>query len=909
MTRPSRHSHASFALLALAALLVSTACSNSTGCSALAPIPGGRYQGPKTDNAVTVRLSPHGINYLNANWKVLLETFAPGQKLSFPLGCSIVSITGVGEVVIADQGRTASNGTPCTAESCGLMDGRCCTTGSGPSAGCSTSLIDTPRVIDVTVTGFSLVPQSPDRVRAVIDIQVDTNQIYLSSAYGSYCFSSNTRNRGVCSCASPLKCSAEFRSDMVTPNVDRFDARVTFSIDQRWDKLLAFQVTTPIDGTQICGTSNAPNPPTCLQPGDLSINGQNNCGVWCEGANIDFIKELVLGLISPMLQSRIKDAVDAQSCMACGAGLPACPTVNGITSSCKSGTCVDNGTNKCVPRFLGIEGRLSQGLLLSGFGVPLDSQLDLSIAAGSEVSVNQGINLSTRAGVNTVNVATCVPTLPAPQLQPMTTPNFDAEAPAGAYHVGVGVATSFLDLAMHHAHQSGTLCISMSSANFGILNTGLFKTFLPSLGRLATRDGKDAPMMVVMRPATVPQLFVGEGTFDPVTKKPVKPLLTLSMKDLTIDFYAMIDDRFVRLFSLTADIAMPLSLIFENCSSVTPALGDLKQLITNVRTSNSEMLAEDPNVLAELIPAVIGLAEPALGGALQPFELPELGAFKLKVSATKGLTAISGTDRYEHLGLYAQLMSATAQCSTGAPKALARLVEARIPVAEEMRLTAGEPLPWPLAVLRVDSLGGEGTPEYAWRVDGGMWSTFLAPSAGGELEVSHPRFLLQGVHTIEVRTRLSENPHGISAPVKVDFRVDWEAPEIFFTADREAGVLEVRAQDFVSAPEHLLFAYRVGDGPVSSFGAPRVVDLEAVEAQGGLEVLVKDEAGNVGRGVWRVPVVALRPEVDSDPGAVSSVGKGGDAAGGCSGAGGGLALWALGAVAGALWRRRRAQRC
>src|SRR5207249_9508232 len=91
----------------------------------------------------------------------------------------------------------------------------------------------------------------------------------------------------------------------------------------------------------------------------------------------------------------------------------------------------------CVPRFLGVEGRLSPSAFLGNFGVPDTAQMDLSIAAGSSVSVDQGISLGTRGGMQAVNVADCVPTLsPPPQVQ-VPAPDFDADAKpeAAGYHV------------------------------------------------------------------------------------------------------------------------------------------------------------------------------------------------------------------------------------------------------------------------------------------------------------------------------------------------------------------------------------------------------------------------------------------------------------------------------------------
>ncbi len=841
------------------------------------PIPTGRYQGEKTDNAVSVRLSPNGVNYLNANWRTLIETFAPGAKLSFPVNCTKQTVDVIGDVWIADQG--GPNG--------GRQDSNC-------------DSRDEPAMVDVTVTGFSLAPQAPDTIDVSVKVVIDTGKIYLAKGC--------------------VRCSIRFDTSRAAPADNQISADVRFTIDTRWDKLLSFSVVQ-IGGTGVCGSPKG----SCLDPDDLDLRSDPGCNFCCSDV-CDLggwgpIKEFILRMMSPMLQARVREAVEKQTVEPCGTGKPPCPRVGAATSRCDASesVCFDNAAKTCasdadcrygtcsngtcnrhgVPRFLGVEGRISPASLLGSFGAPPQAKLDMSMAAGSSVTVDQGFSLGTRGGLKAVEVANCVPPIPAPPIVPVPPPNFDAEADTskGPYHVGLGISSSFLNQATHHAHQAGVLCLQISSANTGLLNTGLFKTFLPSLGKLATRDGKDAPMMIVLRPAKAPTITIGQGTYDPVTKKPIKPLILMTMPDVTVDFYAMIDDRFARLFSLTADISLPLSLIFEKCDSVTPALGDLKQLITNIRTANSEMLAEDPKVLADLIPAVIGLAEPALASALKPFALPQLGNFKLKVNETKGLANIAGTETYNHLGIYAQLLPANAACAVGAPTAVATLKKSLVPSREQMRLL-GQPLPWPTAVLDVRALGMSGTPEFSVRVDNGLWSTFLAPNAQGELEVSHPAFLIQGQHVIEVRARMAESPHGVSGPASVGFRVDWEPPEVSLVKSPSGELLEVVAHDVISPPDSLTYAYRVGHEPWSDFGPKRSIDLAAIEAAGGVEVRVRDEAGNVGEAIWRAPAIAERPE--SVEGVAPET-----AAFGCSAAAGLLTPLALLSLARLLRRRSR----
>ncbi|HYX92903.1 MAG TPA: hypothetical protein VE782_15160 [Myxococcaceae bacterium] len=880
MARHPREASSAMVGLLAVALLAFAACSGTVGgCSALLPIPSGRYQGPKTANAVSARLSADGISFLNQNWPKVLDLFAPNQTLVVPIACSTVNVTGFGNLIVADQG---------SASGAGLMDGRC-------------DGLDLPVLVPVRFTGFSIAPATPNRLVGEATVEIATGGIFVSSV---------DRKPPACVVAlggvgclfnpCPLRCFIDFDTRRANDPSNTVRATVAFTIDSRWGELLAF------DFASIEGISP--------DPADVEIGGRSACGsIVCGLADFGPIKSFVLQQISPALQRALAAALHRQSCEPCGPALPPCPTApDGTAGFCSSdGLCMDPAApERCVPRFLGIEGRLAMGTLLSRFGVPAEAQLDVSIAAGATVSVDTGVNVGTVAGVRAVDAAACAPAQPPPELGPAPAPDFDGERPTSSdgtprpYHLAISLSNALLSLGAYHAHQSGALCAAVSTSNIGLLHTGLFKTFLPSLGPLATRDGKDAPMMVVLRPSQLPQISIGAGSFDPQTRRPIDPLLTLAIPELTFDAYALIDDRFARLFSITADVRIPLSLAFENCSRVVPALGDLRQLISNFRVANSEMLAEDPAVLADLVPALVGLAEPALATALQGFELPQFAGFKLHVieGGAKGLSILPGSQAYQHVGIYAELVDAAAPCANSAPVAQAALGESRAPEAAAMRLS-GKRLAWPVAVLDVATLGAEaGTPEYAVRVDGGLWTTFMRPQQPGRVEVSHPAFLVQGRHAIDVRARVAEDPQGISAPVRVDFLVDWDAPEVSVSPD-DAGALLVRARDAVTPPEALRFAYRFEDSPATEFGPAMPLALDEVERRGGVEVLVRDEAGNVASARWRVPTTATRPAP-----AVASLAASGEAAG-CSTAGGGVLasiqlLVAIACCMGLLRRRR-----
>ena len=57
--------------------------------------------------------------------------------------------------------------------------------------------------------------------------------------------------------------------------------------------------------------------------------------------------------------------------------------------------------------------------------------------------------------------------------------------------------------------------------------------------------------------------------------KPKEPLIRFDWDGVEIDLYAKLDERYVRLFTVSADVKLPIGLSLSNCSDVTPVLGAL----------------------------------------------------------------------------------------------------------------------------------------------------------------------------------------------------------------------------------------------------------------------------------------------------------------------------------------------
>jgi hypothetical protein len=837
-----------------------------TGC--LTPL-AAPYDGPKTNNAVTAKISGAGFDFINTNWTVLLSQLTT-NPINIPVPCSVTNLPVIGDINLCDQN----------------LNNQC-----DPGESCNS--------VTVKIDNFAINPEAGATNKGVLTgtatLEISTGDIFISTV---------STSAGVCLGLSDLECHVNFDTARNPPATQAITITLNFTLDSRRDSA---HPQLNFDVGSIQGLAN-------LDVADLDLTHDNTCGYECSA--VDFLTSTIpalfnyiIGLLEPTLDNKIYAAINAAKCLKCGTGLAACPGSSSCDSA--SGTCMSSGS--CLPIDFGISGESHPGTLLGAYGVAPDVALDLyAVAGGSVTSVAQGQPKSglqlgvvaggaSKSGTAPDYLSPCVPDIASPIGGAPPAPDFDAAAGAAGYQVGLGISSTFLNQASWAAHRSGTMCLSVSGNNIQLLNTGLFKTFLPSLGLVAGSDTQDAPMLVNIRPLTPPQIDIGLGTFDPATQKPLEPLLTVTLDNTIIDIYALIDERWTRLFTLAVDIKLPLSLIIEGCpQGVTPALGDLKQLITVSRAPyNSEILAEDPAVLQGLIPAVISLAQPALASALKPIAVPNVQGFAIKIDALKGISQQGSTPNYDDLGLFGEIKLA-GQCDSAMVHTTAELVERHLPTRDALSAKGGK-LEWPVAMIRAGSPGSTVPVEYGYEVDDGLWSTFFT---GPMIEVTDPALLIEGHHRISIRARPSGGK-GISDPnpAVVDFLVDYDAPTVKLVAHAAEGTMDVLAKDNVSGPQSLRYRYTVGDEAASDFGPARPIDLVAVNQAGKLVVEVQDEAGNVGRSVYRAPLATETSGLTPGLGKGASPKPGSPDGRGCGSTGADLSLLSLGAL---LLRRRRA---
>lgn len=819
-------------------LLAVVACSSpDAGCGGdgcMGEIPGGFPTSERKTNAISAKLSANGLRFFEQRANDIVGAVL-GEGLSLDLECMDLSqsvpLLGTIPVFACDVNRdwrcTAADALPA----------------NRPNRRCG---------VDVDIRALRILPsqvthENDDAVQVSVrlDVGVRTGNIPVRA------------DLGLCD----LSCDISYITNRNQPAHSQFlvlPIEVILHLSKDFGDVMGIKIE-PIDLDAIFRAS------------DLRINESGGfCStIGCGALNLDFVKNFIFGFVRDMLEDELWNAIDGFRCQTCDANFN-CPS--GSTCDRDNGVCYSNRSQRtCPPMKPGIEGRLAAGDMVASFGGPADAYLDLyTMAGGREANgkpslkveppvgneFERGIVLGLMGGSRPVRLrsdgefvapgfADCVPRRDPPPHLPIRSVNFDAEAEnvkaegkdISDYQVGVAVSDAFLDKTLFDAYAAGLLCLNVDAQTTDFLSSGLFRTFLPSLGLLT--QGRDVPMMIAVRPHNPPNIVVGKGTVNIEED----PLLTVVLDGMQLDFYALIDERMARLFSLTTDVRLPLSLEFNPDNTVRPVLGGLGAALQNVRASNSEMLAEDPQVVADLIDVMVGLLEPMMAELLAPIELPDLMGFRLIVQDARGLLKIPAMPGYEHLGLFAKLeLDSPGVAFVNSVGVSARLVDGVIPSREEI-LSVERPRPY--AIIEAHGMGAMPNDfagfEYSYRVDGGLWTPWTRQS---RIEVHSPVLLIQGRHGIEVRAREAGRQETVSYETSfVPFMVDYEAPTVRLEFDPGTRTVRTVGWDAVSRPGELLYRYRVGGGAWSGEGPARDFHLDELGTHPSLEVEVIDLVG------------------------------------------------------------------
>jgi hypothetical protein len=483
---------------------------------------------------------------------------------------------------------------------------------------------------------------------------------------------------------------------------------------------------------------------------DVSLNG----GFGCTISNA--LLGLFIGILKDQITGAIQSAIQDQTCAQCPGGTV--EECGSFATGCSNKVCQEG--SQCLQK-LGLEGRARAGALFGAFSPGTTGAIDVyEVAGGYATSNNNGLALGLLGGMQPGGTV-------RDRCGPMGTPPAAVSIPQSAFFqgntrpdngqafgLGIGIHKSQLAEFAYAGYDGGFLCLTVGGNTITQLSTDTFSIISRSLGTLVEGN---SPMAVGLRPQSQPTITLGRNIFvdDGMGGKTLQEaLMDIKFTAMEIDFFASIDDQFVRVFTVVSDVHLPVGLQVTGAGQIQPVLGNPDDAFTNISVKNSEAITESPADLAAAFPALLSIALPQLSGGLGAISLPDLGGLKLDV------TDITAVDNVSFLAIFANLAAAKP----------ARPVETLVSLGETHEPPASviaHPQQWAGARLPSVSLdlGGEGL-EYSWQIDEGTWSAWsknLHPTIASRV------FFLPGTHHLQVRARQIGRPETMDlTPVGFD---------------------------------------------------------------------------------------------------------------------------------------------
>ncbi|MEM9874983.1 MAG: hypothetical protein AAF928_08815 [Myxococcota bacterium] len=618
------------------------------------------------------------------------------------------------------------------------------------------------------------------------------------------------------------------------------------------------------------------------------------CNGGLTGSIIDLVDGLIIGNLVDGLVGTLGASIESQLCQPSNPALnPPCPVgtfdVEGI---CRYQPQADAD---CASTVLGLDGNFDLGSLLSGFSPGTKGAFNFLLAAGGDSPrpdgsghffgdldpIANGATLGLYGGFDPTPVSNCVTPVDAPlptgipipaELTANTVPGWpsDRDDP----HFGFALSERFFNYALVQAYNSGALCLGVGgdvlgglSLNTGLLGVGLGAQSISELGL----QRRNQPLALMIRPNEPPTIDIGGGT-DAASD----PLLRLTWNQVSFDFFVWSLDRYIRAFTTTLDLDVPLDLMVTP-DGLQPVVANLS--IANAAVTNSDLIRENPETIAASLQELLGgLVGGLLGDVFPPVDVNGLlGGLGLTLDippssdgmSSPGLRRLTaGTDDF--LGIFATLGVSGATSmnvrggAAGADDTAASDAPGRRRASETdarlewfdidprgLTLDTMTPENGPRARIALGSDLDDGTRRIEWqyKVNRGLWRPFTERRY---LDVADPILRVQGRHEIAIRSRVVGVPGSLDpTPEVVVLRVD-EEPPVVHLREHADGHLDIVTRDNVSGHAGTTVRVRyLVDGDWSEWSTwaapdtlelPRQDDGEVDE----IEVEARDEAGHIG---------------------------------------------------------------
>ncbi|MBN2693410.1 proprotein convertase P-domain-containing protein [bacterium] len=501
--------------------------------------------------------------------------------------------------------------------------------------------------------------------------------------------------------------------------------------------------------------------------------------------------------------------------------------------------------NACWEQRLGFEGRLDAMSLTDMFlETKTQSWLNFYFNAGEYAKAeNSGLSVGILGGLKgdwnpCVSPSGKTFNATVPKLTTLTQNQFGNSQ---NYHVGIGLSQYLLNQGLTNIYDSGALCLDLDHNISEFLGTSTFSLLIPSLNDMT--GGENNSVMIAIRPKGTPIVSFGNGTVDENGDPVVDDaLINLSIGGLNpnnpddglqLDFYAFIDERYVRILSAMVDLRIGANLDIDSQYNLVPVLPQFKLgengHIRNIRIFNNEILRESSTSLETSLPAVIELALNMMPLGFDPIALPSFMGFGVRIlDVVKEVQGTGETSNF--IAIYGDLMVDDARKN----RVDINISNSEIiaPTIKEMRSGVS-----PTYTLFIDA--NQNNVEYQYKIDNGYWSTFKKTN---KLTISSAIFMLQGEHKIEVRGRVIGQPETLSKTITKKFVVDSFSPKS--TMELQNNKIIINSTDNVTKNSNLLYSININNSGWSEYKKIDSIKIHESNEHILVELKTKDENGN-----------------------------------------------------------------
>ncbi|HTJ83768.1 MAG TPA: hypothetical protein VL400_18740, partial [Polyangiaceae bacterium] len=793
----------------LLAGFVIPACSGGgcSSCGGVTPLPGGFSNDARVENAASVRITQKGFDFLESNIGTIAGNVIGGgsSNITFPINETSGSIP---IPIFPDIDYTVCPG--------------------GPTDNPLKCKVE----IDLANASLAIDSGNPHNINVVGYIPIRLQDLPISTGVGDL--------------------DVTISGNQQCPGGNQTYANIGLTV--------SLSVETDLDASHArYGYSRLRI--ASIQPSKTDIeNSLKFCGGFTADV-VDFFKGYIVDYAFDGLVDTLKSSLEDQLCQKANPDVsPSCPNgTNDVDGVCRYGTTSDD---ECVSMVLGTDGHADLGGLLASLSPGTKGGMDFLFAAGGPSQrddatgftwgdlnpIGGGATVSMFGGVEPNPISKCVPQANVPRPSGLQIPSeliddsLITDWPVGTPgpHVGFGISESFFNYALAGMYNSGLLCIGLSTETVDLLNSSTLALLAQSLRDLGLQR-EPQPIAIMLKPRQPPHVTFGNGTSDS------DPLITLSMPEATFDFYILSSDRYIRFMSATFDITAPVNLTVTP-DGLVPTLD--KMDIANGKIENSDLLREDPAVLAaslqsllsSQIGTLIGSGLPAIdvNGALSGLGLKLVIPETVEGQGSPGLRTLQKNgERY--LAIFAALEAVqTMSLETDATIDMVHIDPDGLS-GETLR-----PDNAPSVQIHASVADDHGKPvEHQVRVDGGMWKPWTRSDV---ITVQDESFRLQGKHVVEVRSRNQGDAYSLDVtPAALDIVIDKVAPEVKIAGVTEEGTTKLDVFDLVSRDASMV-RYKFDDGDFTSWKrAGELAELKVPEDATEITVEAKDESGNVGQ--------------------------------------------------------------